>query len=166
MTTFAFIQQGGASNEYYLWLHDTRESAEQHVESCEEATYNTTDVYEVRDDTDFDALRDRVENDLGRDDWDGADRLLRQPWVDPTYSAEVWKSADVDDAPLWESEEFSMKRQADARQAAIDSAIEHVRSWKGAAAANYALEDLDEVVRVSIPDTGEHVADIVPQRRG
>lgn len=28
MARFAFVQQGGASNEYYLWVHDTQDAAE------------------------------------------------------------------------------------------------------------------------------------------
>lgn len=48
--TYAFIQQGGTSNE----------------------------IYRVRGAADFDDLHHRVENTLGRDDWTGIDNLLSQ----------------------------------------------------------------------------------------
>ncbi|SIH33685.1 Uncharacterised protein [Mycobacteroides abscessus subsp. abscessus] len=79
MSRFAFVQQGGASNEYYLWVHDTRESAAEHQQSCQEATYVTSDIHRVRpNDADIDALRERVENTIGRDDWRRAEELLRE----------------------------------------------------------------------------------------
>lgn len=73
---YAFIQQGGASNEYYLFVHDTQKQAEKHQKSCHKAAYQTSDLYRVRGDADFEALAHSVENTLGRDDWKGADYLL------------------------------------------------------------------------------------------
>ncbi len=78
MSRFAFVQQGGASNEYYLWVHDTRESAAEHKKSCRTATYGTSAIHEVRADADFDALSERVENSIGSDDWRRANALLRE----------------------------------------------------------------------------------------
>lgn len=77
MANFAFIQQGGASEEFYLHVHGTLESADAHRRRCASATYRTTAAVELPDGTDFDALQDAVETSLGADDWAGARRLLR-----------------------------------------------------------------------------------------
>lgn len=73
---FAFVQQGGSSVEYYLFVHDTYKSACKHQKSCNKATYVTSDIYEVRGDADFDAIRESVENSLGHNDWVGVARIL------------------------------------------------------------------------------------------
>lgn len=77
MANFAFIQQGGASEEFYLHVHDTLESADAHRRRCKAAAYRTTTAVALPDDTDFDALQIAVETSLGADDWAGARRLLR-----------------------------------------------------------------------------------------
>lgn len=77
MASFAFIQQGGASDEFYLHVHETADSAEAHRCRCRAATYRTTTAIELSDRTDFDALQTTVESSLGADDWSGARRLLR-----------------------------------------------------------------------------------------
>ncbi|OHU47288.1 hypothetical protein BKG82_26930 [Mycobacteroides chelonae] len=78
MGTFAFVQQGGASQEYYLHVHDSMENANTHRKSCKKATYATSDAYELRADADLDELEERVTNSLGSDDWRGVRRLLRE----------------------------------------------------------------------------------------
>lgn len=78
---FVFIQQGGASNEYYVHPHGTRAAAEKHVKSCRKAAYGTSKIFEVRGDTDFDAMQKRVDKTLGRDDWEGVYRLLAETAV-------------------------------------------------------------------------------------
>lgn len=78
MVKFVFVQQGGASQEYYLHTHDSMENANTHRKSCKKATYATSDVYAVRPDADLDELEERVENSLGSDDWAGVRKLLRE----------------------------------------------------------------------------------------
>nr|WP_172692696.1 hypothetical protein [Mycolicibacterium sp. CBMA 213] len=77
MASFAFIQQGGASDEFYLHVHETVASADEHRRRCHAATYRTTSAVAVPDRTDFDVLQTAVETSLGADDWAGARRLLR-----------------------------------------------------------------------------------------
>ncbi|WP_016894087.1 hypothetical protein [Mycobacteroides abscessus] len=73
---YVFIQQGGASNEYYVHAYNTRSQAAQARKSCRKATYATSAIYPVPTDTDFDALQHRAETTLGSDDWEGIDELL------------------------------------------------------------------------------------------
>lgn len=78
---FVFIQQGGASNEYYVHPHDSAASAKRHQKSCRKASYVASEIYEVRGDTDFDAMQERADKTLGRNDWRGVHRLLAEAAV-------------------------------------------------------------------------------------
>ncbi|MFD6356602.1 hypothetical protein [Nocardia tengchongensis] len=53
---FAFIQQGGSSDEFYLSVWDTENEAEDARADCAEGAYATTPPVELPEDTDWDAV--------------------------------------------------------------------------------------------------------------
>lgn len=58
---YVYIQEGGASGEYYLHVFDTCDDAEAGRRSCEEGAYRTTDIVTMPADTDWDSLQNLLE---------------------------------------------------------------------------------------------------------
>lgn len=59
---YAFIQQGGASDEFYVHVWDTEPEAQTWRIDCATGAYATTPPVEMPDDTDWDAVETLVQS--------------------------------------------------------------------------------------------------------